>query len=138
MRNGIRCVGGIALCVVFGGVALAYSIPAEQLNAQKIYWGLASDFEKPGEVRYQEVIKATPEYKELKKKKVKRGTGKYWILLSQASDRAVRSIAKVGEDTEYDLIASHGYLGSLDPAIPADDITDHVVKAMKDDIKKGK
>jgi hypothetical protein len=123
----------MALCAAF---VAAYSIEEKQVDPQKIYWGLASEFEKPAEVRYQEIIVETPEYKELKDKKVERGTGRYWILISQASDRAVRTIAQVGQESEYDLIAAEGYLGSLEPAIPADDITELVLKTMEQNQKK--
>jgi len=116
-----------------GAAAVAFSIPAEQREPQKIFWGEASSFDKPGEVDYQEVIKATPEYQEIKGKKVQKGTGKYWILLSKASDRAVQAIAGFGEDTEFDLIAAQGYLGSLTPAIPVENITSLIIKSMDAD-----
>jgi hypothetical protein len=103
-----------------------------------VYWGVATGFEKPGEVQYDEIIKATPEYKELKKKKIERGTGKYWILMSQASDRAVKAISQVGQETEYDLIAAQGYLGSLKPPIPADDITQLVLETMNKTLDNGR
>ncbi len=121
----------VILSVGVAAFAATYSIPKDQLDPKKIYWGNASGFTKPAEVHYQEIIKETPEYKELKRKRIERGTGKYWILISQASDRAVRIVAQVGQESEYDLIAAEGYLGSLEPAIPADDITKLILKAMK-------
>ncbi|MFA6241449.1 MAG: hypothetical protein WC655_10990 [Candidatus Hydrogenedentales bacterium] len=131
MRNSSRAIIGLAALIVTS-VALAemQSIPADQLDPQKIYWGTASGFEKPSEVQYDELIKETPEYKELKKKKIERGTGKYWILMSQASDRVVKAISQVGQETEYDLIAAQGYLGGLKPPIAAEDITPLVLEVM--------
>ena len=55
-------------------VAIGLSIPADQLDSKKVYYGLATQFDKPGEVRYEEIIRATPEYKALKKEKVKRAS----------------------------------------------------------------
>jgi hypothetical protein len=107
--------------------ASTYSIPVEKVDAQKVYYGTAAGFSKPGNVDYEAVIKATPEYESVKKKKIEPGTGKYWILLSQASDRAARAISIVGVESGYDLIASQGYLGSLQPPIPAEDITQLIV-----------
>lgn len=107
-----------------------YKIPAEKVDAQKVYFGSASSFCKPGNVDYEAIIKATPEYDEVRKKRVEVGTGKYWILLSQASDRAVRAISEVGQETGHDLIAANGYLGSLDPPIPAEDVTQLVLVKM--------
>lgn len=125
---------GFGLAVVLStSVALAYSIPAERLDAQKIFWGDAGNFETPGEVDYEAIIRATPEYKEIEKEKVERGTGKYWILMSQASGRALSAISQFGQEGEYDLIAARGYLGSLKPAIAAKNITDRVIKSMNAD-----
>jgi len=115
----------LALSMVFMvNAAFTHDIPADQIDPKKIYWGSAStSFERAGEIDYERVIKATPEYVEIKKKKIQRGTGQYWILLSQASDRVVRTITQVGQQTNCDLITSRGYLASLDTPIPAEDIT---------------
>lgn len=107
------------------------SIPTDQVDAKKVYWGSTAGFEKAGEVDYDAVLKTTPECKQMKKDRIERGTGKYWILLNQATDRATRAITEVGQDTEYDLIAQRGYLASLTPAIPADDVTQLVVSKVE-------
>ena len=119
-------------------LAGAYSIDAGVLDAKKIYWGEASSFDKPAEVKYQDVVTATEEYNEIKKKKIQRGTGKYWILMSQSSDRAVRAIGAVATDEKNDLVASAGYLGSLETPIPATDITKTVIDEVKGKRKKPK
>jgi hypothetical protein len=127
------CSGAVAaLCMTFvaGNVVAAYSIPAEQLEASKVYYGSANDFENPAKIQYESIIKATPEYDEVRTEKIARGTGRYWVLLSKAADRANRAIQHVGDETEYDLIALSGYLSGLEPAIEADDITDMVIEAM--------
>jgi hypothetical protein len=112
--------------------AATYSIPPEQLDRQKVFYGEPSGFDKPAEVHYRDLIEATTEYKDIKKNKIERGTGKYWILLSQASDRVVKAIGAFGKDSDYDFIASDGYLGELDPAIPADDVTKLVIEALEE------
>jgi hypothetical protein len=124
-----------ALAVGTMAMAEAYTIPPEKVDGQKIYWGTAANFEKPGEVSYEAVVKATPEYAEIKKKKVERGTAKYWILMSQASEHAVQLIAEVGEESNYDLISAQGYLAELDPPVPAEDITKLVLAKLDDDGK---
>ncbi|MBI2434006.1 MAG: hypothetical protein HYV26_14170 [Candidatus Hydrogenedentes bacterium] len=123
---------------ISSAVAGTYSIPAEKLDTQKVYWGNASNFEKAAKVDYEAVVKATPEYAQIKKKKIASGTAKYWIQLSMASDHAVRVISKVGKESDYDLIAATGYLGSLEPPIPADDITDLILKKFDDEDKSEK
>jgi hypothetical protein len=128
----------LAMGSLMGAVAAAaYSIPEDQLDSKKVFWGSAKSFETPGEVAYENIVRATPEYKKLKQDKIERGTGEYWILLSQASDRAVKSISEVGENTEYDLIAAVGYLGSLEPSIEAPDITSKVIEKMAKDTQEG-
>jgi hypothetical protein len=112
--------------------AATYSIPPEKQNARKVYYGTAAGFEKPAKVDYESVIKATPEYEQVKKNKLEPGTGKYWILLSEASDRAVHAISEVGKESGYDFIAAQAYLGSLEPSIPSEDITPLVLDKVKD------
>jgi len=114
------------------------SIPADQVDSKKVFWGSASGFEKAGEVDYDSVLKVTPEYKLMKKDRIERGTGKYWILLNQATDRSTRAITEVGQNTDYDLIAQRGYLASLTPAVAADDITPLVVSKIEGATKVAK
>ena len=123
--------------VVSGGAALAetYAIPSDQLDRKQIYFGAPSSFENPAEVDYERVVRATPEYLEIQSQNIERGTGRYWILLSRASDRVGRLVVSVGNDQDYDLIASSGYLGSLEPEIPAEDITDKVLAALQTSVK---
>jgi len=122
-------------CMLGAVMASAYSIPEAQLDKKKVFWGSPRQFENPAEVQYETVVKATPEYQEIQKKKIKRGTGRYWLLLSQASERVVRTIREMGSKTDYDLIAAQGYLGGLDPPIPANDITEDVIEAMVEESK---
>ena len=75
-------------------------------------------------------IAAPPEYKEIVKKKIDPGTGKYWIRQGEASNRALRAISNVAAETDYDLIAEQGYLENLDPPIGSQDITELVVSKL--------
>src|SRR5688572_5581138 len=112
--NWLLCLTAIAL----GASAWGLSIPPEQQDLQKIFFGVADKFEKPARVNYQEIVKATPEYSSIKKKKIVSGSAKYWILISKASERAQQLIKEVGEETDYDLIVADGYLETMEPAIP--------------------
>lgn len=118
--------------VVVTGLAGALAIPPAALDEQQIYYGDAGSFEKAGEVDYRSIVKATPEYAEIRENKIERGTAKYWILLSNASDHAIKVISQVAQNTEYDLVANLGYLGALEPAISADDITEQVLEVLED------
>ncbi len=106
------------------------AIPKDQIDASQIYYGSASSFENAAEVDIETVIAATPEYQEITKKKLDQGTGKYWILQGQASNRALRAISEVAAETDFDLIAEQGYLENLDPPIGCQDITELVVSKL--------
>lgn len=128
-----------ALATSFGAVVVCaetYSVASNQLEPTKVYWGSSARFSKPAEVDFQQVFEATPEYQEIRKKKVERGTGKYWLLASQGSDHAVKAIAQVAKEAHYDLVAAEGCLAGLKPPIPADDITDLVVETITGKTKK--
>lgn len=107
--------------------ALAMAIAPDQLDEQRVFWGDAKGFETPAEVDYRKIVQATPEYEELKKKKVESGSAKYWILLNNASERALRIIGEVAVATEYDLVVDKGFLGALDPPLEGTDITVEVL-----------
>lgn len=111
--------------------AVAHTIPADKVDAQKIFFGKAESFDAPARVNYQKVVKATPEYSSIKKKKIVSGSAKYWILISKASERAQRLIKEVGEESSYDLIAADGYLDTMEPAIEADDVTELVLEKLQ-------
>ena len=108
----------------------AEAIEKDQIDASQIYFGSPLSFENPAEVDVEAVIAATPEYQEIQKRKLDQGTGKYWILRGQASNRALRAISDAAEDSDYDLIAEMGYLGGLDPQVACDDITELAVSKL--------
>lgn len=107
--------------------AAAYTIPDTQIDKSRIYFGSPASFATPAEISMDEALQATPEFQEIVKKKVDHGTAKYWILVSDATDRVHRAIGVVGRATDYDLIAEKGYLGKLEPPMECDDITAAVV-----------
>ena len=113
---------------------IAYSdmvIPPDDIRSDQIFFGNASSFSNPAEIDVEELIMATPEYKEIKKKKINQGTGKYWILRSNATDRAHRAILQLADDLEYDFIANEGYLGSLSTPIECENITEQAIELVK-------
>ena len=126
------------MAVLFCGVALAcaavaesYSIPADKVNEQKVFWGNPAKFEKPASVDYKAIVTATDEYKSIKQNKIEAGSAKYWILISQASERAVRAIAAVGKESQYDLIVAKGYLESVGLTVQPTDITNAVLERLQ-------
>jgi len=123
----------MAIAVALPGIAYAHCVPEKQQDPTCLYHGSLDSFENAGEVVLGEVVQATPEYKSIGKKKIKRGTGEYWILMEKASSRALRAVESFAGDSDYDLIVASGYLGSVDPAIPAEDVTKQVIESMLED-----
>jgi hypothetical protein len=111
----------------------ALAIPDDQIEKSRIYYGSPANFEHPAEVDMDAALQATPEFDEIVRKKVRHGTGKYWILVSVATDRVHRAISQVGRNTDYDLIAEQGYLGDLEPQIECDDVTEAVIDRINGD-----
>ncbi len=138
MRTSIRIVFVFAaslsaLSAAFAPLASSYAIPKDQQDAKKVYVGNVNAFEAPCEVDMSAVTQEAPEYQRIKKRDIKRGTGEYWILMEKASQRSLRAVTAYAKDAEYDLVASIGYLGSLDPAIDAVDVTDEVIEVLTED-----
>ena len=102
----------------------------EKPDAQQLYYGSTKSFYKPASVNFKDIVRATPEFQVTQKKKIETGSAKYWQLVSQASERALRVIAKVGKESEYDLIVLSGYLEGLETPIETTDITDIVLKKL--------
>lgn len=110
-------------------VAESKSIPPEAVDDQKIFWGTASRFEKPGSVDYMTVVSATDEYKQAKK--MESGTARYWNLVAKANESAIRAISAVGSESDYDLIVLKGYLEGLDSPMDTEDVTELVLAKLR-------
>lgn len=127
-------IGALLLALLFTlapwHLAEANSIPEAEVKKPKIFKGNSSNFSKPAEVDLDKVIAATPEYKEIKKSKLAKGKGKYWILLTKGTERALKAVAATTKGSKYDLITAKGYLKSLKKPIACDDITKTVLKKL--------
>jgi hypothetical protein len=106
-------------------------IPPAEIESDQIFYGNAASFSAPAEIDVEALVIATPEYQEIKKKKIDKGTGKYWILRSNATDRAHRAINQLATELEFDLIANESYLGSLSTPIKCENITKEAIKLVK-------
>ena len=80
---------------------------------------------------YADIIKATPEFEELRRKRIESGSARYYHLMTQASERAVRAIIEVGRSSEFDLVAMKGYLATLEEPIEAADLTELVLRRLR-------
>ncbi len=112
-------------------VAESYSIPPDKVDEQKIFWGSPGQFAKPAEVDYKAAVMETDEFKSIRKNKIEPGTAKYWLLISQASERVVKAIASVAKDTGHDLVVAKGYLAEIGVQVPAEDLTEKILERIK-------
>lgn len=122
-------LGVIALAAVV--VAESYSIPPDKVDEQKIFWGSPGQFSKPAEVDYKAAVMETEEFKSIKKNKIEPGTAKYWLLISQASERVVKAIAAVAKDSGHDLVVAKGYLAGIGMEVPVEDLTEKILERIK-------
>ncbi|HOV32850.1 MAG TPA: hypothetical protein PLX23_05755 [Candidatus Hydrogenedens sp.] len=116
------------LCSNLWALAEPFSLAPEKIDEQKIFWGTPTKFNKPALVRFEEIIQATPEFSGIKERKIESGTAKYWIMLSKASERAVRTIQAVAQESQFDLVAEFNYWQNTGEQIPAEDITQKVLE----------
>jgi hypothetical protein len=125
MRPYILLLLGALLSATVLNVAAdeAYSIPKDKIDPAAIYWGDPSEFRNPAHVDYTALIESTPEFKEMKKKKLSSSDPASWILMSDAADRVTSAIVRAAKDTEYDLICAEEYWKDLELDIPAADVT---------------
>jgi hypothetical protein len=123
----------LVLIALVSTIAYAeFAIPENDIERDQIFFGNPAGFSKPAEIDIEALTLATPEMQEIKRKKIKKGTGKFWILRSNATDRAHRAIKRLAEELDYDLIANEGYLGGLPTPIECDNITKKAIKLVKE------
>lgn len=108
------------------------SIPDDQLDTTKIYCGNPAGFSNPAEVEFEDIVRSTNEFKEIKKKKLDQGTAEYWILIEQANHRAMRAVHAFHQESAYDFVTARGYLGAIDPPISAPDVTEEIRAIVSD------
>jgi len=130
MKKHITYIILTLLCSFSWAIAEPFSLSPEKIDEQKIYWGTAVKFNKPGVVKFDEIVQSTPEFAGIKTRKIEPGTAKYWIMLSKASEKAVRTIQEVAQESQFDLIAEFNYWQSLNEQIPAEDITQKVLERL--------
>ncbi|MEK6891538.1 MAG: hypothetical protein AABX03_05380 [Nanoarchaeota archaeon] len=59
-----------------------------------------------------ELLRATSEYQQIEEEKIERGTGKYWILLSRASDIVNNAMTEEIQETGADVLLEYKSEGS--------------------------
>lgn len=121
----------ITLTIIISSISY-YQIPSDKINNSKIFYGEPTQkFKNGAEIKFEDALKETKEFQSIKKDKIERGSGKYWILLSQASEKTHKSIESMAKLNNYDLVTASNYLSDM--RIPCTDITDKVIENIKGD-----
>lgn len=113
-----------------------YTIDKAKIDEQKIYCGNAESFEKPAEIDFNKIFQFTEEYRIIKENKNMKQTApaKYYLLVSKANEKAIKSIIKTTKDKKFDLTVDKGYLENLSPQFKNKlvDITVDTINTLKD------
>jgi hypothetical protein len=81
------------------------TVTKEEMPDDKIFYGTyAEKITNPRCFDKAALLSMTPEWKEIKSKKIDKGTGKYWILLSAANDRADKQVNTYTQDAELEFL----------------------------------
>lgn len=84
---------------------LTITVTKEEMPEDKIFYGTyAEKITNPHCFDKTVLLGLTPEWKEIKGKKIDKGTGKYWILLSAANDRVDKQINAYTQDAELEFL----------------------------------
>jgi len=138
MKTKFLALALLALLTTGVAGAAQCTIQPDQLDAKTVYSPeVYGEFNKPAEIDIRRVLRATYEFREIKRSRIGQGTAEYWILMSKANDRALNTILAIAEAEEYDLIVRKGILGNLSPAVQSDDFTDLVVEKVKNQEPRG-
>lgn len=106
----------------------SYSIPKDDINDQKIYYGNPNNFEKLACINYNKIVQNTEEYRNISNNNIEYGTAKYWTYISQASNKAKNNIKNYAKESEYDLILECDYVNDLDLEIECINITEIILE----------
>ncbi len=101
--------------------------PAKQVDPADVYYGDAKKWEKPAEVKPDDVYAKIDEYKQIVDEGLKPGDPKYDILMAKASKRFTGAVKKAAKDGGYDLVAR---VGSVKGVAGVPDITSDVIEKL--------
>lgn len=130
-RAATAIVGVVVLIgLLLTAVPLAFAEKGD-VDVDLIYYGSVAGAEKIACLSYEKVYAATPEYKEIKKRKLTQNDAEYWALMEKVMERFDAAVRKVAADNGYDLIGEVGFIEGMSPK----NITSQVIKAVKEQLK---
>ncbi len=79
------------------------------LNSSQVYYPSlikrGAKYKKPAVLTSATVFDAIPEWKKIKKKKLKKTDAEYHLLLEKANEKFNKALKKVAQDSSYDIMA---------------------------------
>ncbi len=90
--------------------SIALSATMEEIPDDAIYIGDRKKIINPKCFDFKALISATPEFKEIKKRHLDEGHGKYWIYLSKANGRVHRQIEDFAKENDIQFVCTRKFL----------------------------
>ncbi len=126
LSNGTKCYYTIFTYDEVPNYSKASQTKGIPLGDTNIYYGDTKGNKKAASILMQEILKASPSYRVIMRRKLTPDRGKYWLLIGKASRRIRGTLEKVAKEEGYDLIVEAGYM------FEAPDITEQVVEMLKE------
>ncbi len=93
-------------CLVLASVCFAQCIRTKR--GAVVLFGSAANCCQPSTIHYKRVQKATPEWKTIKSERVKKGSARYDLLISEMNSRINTEGASVAQDESRDCVVRTG------------------------------
>jgi len=105
-----------------------YSLNEEIIDETGILYGTPKEFSNPACVNMEQLLESTDEYQKIKKENIKSGTGEYWLILNDASEKVNTMISNFIEENDYDIIFKKEYATDLNlENVEIEDITNEIL-----------
>ena len=127
LRPMVTVTALVALLFVFAHVADAAEIKV--LNKKGIYAGNPRTAESPATLRVRAVFANLEPYQIVKKKRIKKGSTRYWVYLTKANKLFRAHLWRYKKNHEYDLIGEPGSF-SVEGSTKIPDITKDFLEFM--------
>jgi len=105
---------------------------AQTVDVNAYYFGDPENYTQPAAVDMLMIRDATPEYREIKRRKIDTDRAEYWILINKAYERIERALQRVAQYKGYDLIGEIGFVTDAEGRpVPIDNATDLVIRYLQ-------
>ncbi len=89
-------------------------------DQDQVLYGSASQCQKPAEVDYAVIQEATPEFKQIEKERIPKGSARYEILAAKMAKRVCRAIRQIARQEGFDCVVVKGSVKNANGRTVAD------------------